>query len=57
MQWMAAPYYEMKPKQAMEELEKIKEVVKENWRQLAQKYAVSRGEIDRMIPAFKECDN
>lgn len=53
----AAPYYEMKPKQAMEELEKIKEVVKENWRQLAQKYAVSRGEIDRMIPAFKECDN
>ena len=36
--------------------DKIKNTVRENWKELAKKYGISRGEIERMSPAFRECD-
>ena len=40
----------------MQEVDKIKNTVRENWKQLAKKYGISRGEIERMSPAFGECE-
>lgn len=53
----AALYYGIEEKQAAEEVEKIKIVVRENWQVLAKKYGISRGEIERMSPAFRECED
>ena len=51
----AALYYGIEKKQAAEEVEKIKTIVRENWQALAKKHGISRGEIERMSPAFREC--
>lgn len=51
----AAPYYEVTRQQAGKVVDEIKSIVKENWRNLAKKYGISRGEIERMEPAFKIC--
>ena len=48
-------YYGIEKKQATEEVDKIKCIVKNNWRLIARKYGISRGEIERMEPAFIEC--
>ena len=48
-------YYGIEKKQATEEVDKIKCIVKNNWRLIARKYGISRGEIERMEPAFREC--
>lgn len=40
----------------MQEVDKIKNVVGDNWKELAKKYGISRGEIERMRSAFGECD-
>ncbi|MBQ8558432.1 MAG: type II toxin-antitoxin system HipA family toxin [Tyzzerella sp.] len=39
-------------KQAAAQLEEIKQTVENNWRLLAKKYGLSRGEIEGMAPAF-----
>lgn len=51
----AAKYYEIDEQKALEEVELIKNIVRDNWRQLAKKYGINRGEMERMYPAFMEC--
>ena len=51
----AAPFYGIE-EQAMELVVNIKNVVRNNWQLLAKKYGISRGEMDRMRPAFRECE-
>ena len=51
----AAPFYGIE-EQATELVDSIKNIVRDNWRLLAKKYGISRGEIDRMRPAFRECE-
>lgn len=52
----AAPYYGIGKKYAVQEVDKIKNTVRESWKELAKKYGISRGEIERMSPAFRECN-
>ncbi len=52
----AAPFYGVEAKKAVETVRSIASTVKENWQQLARKYEISRGEIERMRPAFSECE-
>ena len=40
----AAPYYGIGKKYAVQEVDKIKNTVRENWKELAKKYGISRGE-------------
>ena len=47
-----AKMYGLTYAQALEELQEIKNVVESNWRSLAQKYGLSRSEIEGMAPAF-----
>lgn len=51
----AAPFYGIE-EQATELVVSIKKIVRDNWQLLAAKYGISRGEIDRMRPAFRECE-
>lgn len=53
----AAPFYEMSKTQAQKNIADVKKIVGDNWRTLAGKYGISRGEIERMRPAFQECDS
>ena len=48
-----AKLYEMPEKQAMKELEKIKNIVEASWKRLARDYGLSRGAIENMSPAFQ----
>lgn len=48
----AAPYYGMKKTAAVEMVDNVKCIVMENWQETAKKYGISRGEIERMRPAF-----
>lgn len=52
----AAPYYGMGKKNALEVVDSTKNVINSNWRELAKKQNISRGEIERMAPAFRECE-
>lgn len=52
----AAQYYEIEEKQALKEISKIATTVRDNWRILAKKYEINHGEIERMSPAFRECE-
>lgn len=52
----AAPFYGLNEKKAFEVVKNIANTVKENWQLLAKKYEISRGEIERMRPAFSECE-
>jgi serine/threonine-protein kinase HipA len=49
----AAPYYGLSEEQAEKIVDEIRITVKENWRNTAKKYGISRGEITRMEPAFR----
>lgn len=49
----AAPYYEISTEQAKKNVTDIRKTVADNWRSLAGKYGISRGEIERMCPAFQ----
>lgn len=49
----AAPYYEISTEQAKKNVTAIRKTVADNWRSLAGKYGISRGEIKRMCPAFQ----
>ena len=52
----AALFYGLNEKKAFEVVKNIANTVKENWQLLAKKYEISRGEIERMRPAFSECE-
>ena len=52
----AAPFYEISITQAQRNIADIKKIVGDNWRTLAGKYGISRGEIERMRPAFQGCN-
>lgn len=52
----AAPFYGVSAKQATQIVGDIKQTVHDHWRNLAKKYGISRGEIERMEPAFRECE-
>ena len=47
-----APTFGINEKQAKQHIDEIKNIVENNWRILAKKYGLSRGEIERMSPAF-----
>ena len=47
-----APIFGLTEKQANEQLKEIKSVIENNWRALAKKYGLSRGEIEGKAPAF-----
>ena len=47
-----APTFGLTEKQAKIHLDEIKSIVENNWRILAKKYGLTRGEIERMSPAF-----
>lgn len=49
----AAPYYEISTEQAKKNVTAIRKTVADNWRSLAGKYGISRGEIERMCPTFQ----
>jgi len=49
----AARYYGITEKLAAQTVQSIRETVKCNWQVLAKKYKISRGEIERMSPAFR----
>lgn len=51
----AAPYYGVSEEQADKIVSEIKNIVNDNWRNVAKKYGLSRGEIERMEPAFSAC--
>lgn len=48
----AAPYYGIEKKDAEKMVDEIKNIVTNNWKNLASKYGVGRGEIERMKVAF-----
>lgn len=48
----AAPYYDIEKDLAVEIVDNVKCIVMENWQETAKKYGISRGEIERMRPAF-----
>lgn len=52
----AAPCYGLDRETATQTVDFIKSIVKNNWRDLAKKYGISRGEADRMAAAFMACD-
>ena len=43
-------------KHATEAVKEITEIVKKNWQRLANKYGISKNEIDRMHPAFMKAE-
>lgn len=52
----SAPYYGIEENEALETVNRIKEIVRDNWRTIAGKYGINRGEIQRMSLAFRECE-
>ena len=52
----SALYYGISKNQATQTVNEIKLIVRDNWRNIAKKYGISRGEIERMEPAFRECE-
>lgn len=52
----AAKYYGIDGKKAQHLVENIKNTVRDNWQKSAGKYGISRGEIERMKPAFRACE-
>ena len=48
----AAPYYGIEKKDAEKMVDEIKDIVTNNWKNIASKYGVGRGEIERMKVAF-----
>lgn len=47
-----AKLFDLTEKQAVEQLNDIKNIVESNWQKLARKYGLSRSEIESMSPAF-----
>ena len=49
----AAHYYGIEKTAAAEIVDNVKCIVMENWQEIAKKYGINRGEIERMRPAFE----
>ena len=43
-------------KEAEDGVDEIKKIVKNNWQRVAKDYDISRGQIEKMKPAFRECE-
>ena len=54
---LAAPYYEVSEEEAKSIVNEVKSIVRDNWINVAKKYGLSRGEIEHMEPAFRECEH
>lgn len=52
----SALYYGVETKSAESIIAEIRQVVRDNWRELAKRCGLSRGEIERMEPAFRMCE-
>lgn len=52
----SASYYGIENREAIQWVEFIKNIVKINWKIIAKKYKINRGEIERMKPAFIICE-
>lgn len=52
----ASSYYGLSQKEAEDGVDEIKKIVKNNWKRLAKAYDISRGQIEKMKPAFRECE-
>lgn len=52
----ASSYYGLPSKEAEDGVDEIKKIVKNNWQRLAKEYDISRGQIEKMKPAFRECE-
>ncbi len=52
----SAPFYGLSKDEAVQSVDFIKNKVRNNWRLLAKKYGITRGEINRLYPAFKICE-
>lgn len=52
----ASLYYGLSSKEAEDGVDEIKKIVKNNWQRLAKEYDISRGQIEKMKPAFRECE-
>lgn len=52
----SALYFGVSESQALQIVKDIKNVVSKNWRVLAKKHGINRGEIEKMEPAFRECE-
>ena len=51
----SADYFGVSQKDAKKIVKEISKIVCENWIDLAKKYGINRGEIERMEPAFQQC--
>lgn len=51
----SAVYFGVSQKDAMKIVKETSKIVCENWVDLAKKYGINRGEIERMEPAFQQC--
>ena len=54
--WMSGMRLRVTEVQAIQKVDDIKQIVCDSWRIIAKKYGISRGEIERMEPAFRECE-
>ena len=53
----AAKYYGLDKDEAVRLVALIKDIVRNNWQNLAKKYGIGRSEIDRMKAAFRACED
>jgi hypothetical protein len=53
----SAKYYGLDKDEAVRLVALIKDIVRNNWQNLAKKYGIGRSEIDRMKAAFRACED
>ena len=53
----SAKYYGLDKDEAVRLVALIKDIVRNNWQNLAKKYGIGRSEIDRMKAAFRVCED
>lgn len=53
----SAKYYGLDKDEAVRLVALIKDIVRNNWQNLAKKYGIGRSEIDRMKAAFRTCED
>ena len=53
----SAKYYGLDKDEAVRLVALIKDIVRNNWQNLAKKYGIGRSEIDRMKVAFRACED
>ena len=50
-----AEFFDIQKEDAVEIIEQIKEIVRDNWEKIANKYGLTRGACEYMRPAFELC--